>query len=157
MPVESSNKIEAFQNILQKGNDEIDYYRKRQIAVFREAIIVQGLIAWGMVNIKEPSFGIKSAAALTALVIGGIGVWIINNYRKRIHFSRNKREKILEKIFEIMEVNKFPVFYPTKDIDDDDYKNHKAKNTSLIYSIPLIIFGIFASLIIFFGGQWMPK
>ncbi|HEX8846678.1 MAG TPA: hypothetical protein VF791_18680 [Pyrinomonadaceae bacterium] len=157
--VELSEKI--ILTLLDKATEEITSYRQRQINTFREAVIVQAVITWGVSRlILQPNFAgwlIRGVAGFACICASVIGWLIIMSYKKRIYYIRDKRQALIERVHLIATGNIEPVslFYPTKaDSLPDEYRTKLA--TSSIYGFTLLILGGLTAVVNIFAGLAMP-
>lgn len=131
--------------LLDKASEEISAYRHRQLNTFREAIIVQALITWGISQLKlqENASGwlIRILAGLACLYAGIIGRYIIMSYKKRIYYIRKQRESLIQHILVAKASGKIvgSFFYPI-DAGSLD-KEFQTRPTSSVYSFTLIVLG----------------
>lgn len=145
--------------LLDQASDEIGSYRQRQINTFREAVIVQALITWGVNQLQlQPNIYtllIRISAALTCLAAGIIGCVIIMSYKKRIYYIRDKRARLVKRIQEMSQIKfeDFELFYPIN--KEKVEKNFQTNPTSVIYSLTLIITGILSFLVNILAGRAM--
>ena len=137
--------------LLGNASSEISAYRKRQITTFREIIIVQGLITWGVsklsLKLDAEGIGIRMAAAIACLAAAWIGWWIMGSYRKRIHHIRDSRDQLVRRITtHIPQLGgDFLLFYPT---DKEKVKEeYQTERTSVIYSWMLWTVGLLTTIV----------
>lgn len=79
--------------LIRAGSDEIETCRRRQITTFREFIIVQALITWGIGRLGLTPGPVtqwtRGMGALVCLITGIAGFLMIMLYKRRIHHIRD--------------------------------------------------------------------
>ena len=145
-----------FLALLNRASEETETYRKRQISTFREIVIVQGVITWGINQLNLPpqpyELWIRILAGVTCLLAGIIGMWIIMSYKKRIYYIRDKRAEFVKRILQTTgnQSEIIDLFYPTE--AEQLPKKYRTKPSSTIYSLTLIIVGILAFAVNILAG-----
>jgi hypothetical protein len=143
--------------LLEKATNEINTYRNRQLTTFREAIIVQALITWGVTQLKFSSnmsgWIIRIIAGLACLWVGWVGKVIIISYKRRIYYIRDNRSELVQQIQEnngelLGAVRN--LFYPTSSAAIKE--EYKTRPTSWIYSMTLLVMGVLTFLINIIAG-----
>lgn len=131
--------------LIQRASEEIGVYRRRQITTFREFILVQALITWGIgrlgVQCDSVALEIRFIGALICLIAGVAGFWMIMLYKLRIHHIRNKRDLLVDQLIG----SDFQLFYPTTAREEGVWGTF-GWPTSRIYGYSLIIVGFLAAL-----------
>ena len=125
---------DTLKHLIDKASDEIETYRRRQITMFREAVIVMAFIIWGTFSILEKKIQlgwlIKSATAIACIGTGFIGMLIIFAYKRRIYHVRGKRDDLCNliqtKAMVVPPVES--IFYPTGNKKDDPSTEEKNKS-----------------------------
>lgn len=130
---------------------EMESHRARQITMFREAIIVMGLVTWGtylalcaMHPDDSHAHYFARVATLLCFAVAILGSFIIIEYRRRIYHLRKRREDLLRGL------------RPEYDVEPSDCDRKTAKytwlfpptsglRTSLIYAGVLLIVALLAS------------
>ncbi|MBU1638441.1 hypothetical protein KKC97_12320 [bacterium] len=148
---DSIKKSNVLLSILDSINDEISYYRQRQITTFREVAIVLALITWGVGHLgieldDSQSQGIRLIACFACILVTYLGYKMIRNFRERIHFVRKRRDKIEADTFTLIGMQSVGIFFPipVKKQETDNDKNMDAKRiapSSNIYIAALITVG----------------
>jgi hypothetical protein len=95
----------AVLRLIEFASDEIESFRKRQISMFRDAIIVMVVVTSGA-SIAAAGKGVteyvqrgaSSAAAATCLIVGLVSALMVRRYRDRIHLIRERREDLVRRI-----------------------------------------------------------
>jgi hypothetical protein len=147
---------QVLDSLIKEASGEITEYRKRQLATFREALIVQALITWGInhLNLEGNISGwlIRILGGLTCFLVGIIGTIIIMAYKNRIYHLRDKRlelTSLIQKIALIKETVE-SIFFPT--LIEKEGKKIENMPTSKIYSYTIIMMGILTLLINILSG-----
>ena len=139
-------------------SEEIQVYRRRQLTTFREVLIVQALITWGIgqLGIDEKTSAdvislIRFVATGACVVAGVVGIWIILAYKERIYHLRDGRNYLADCLVppdpEGSDPNIYPGrkwYYPT---------DVKKMPTSYIYSFTIVAFSLFTGAVNFWMGR----
>lgn len=102
------------QYIIDSLSNEIKVYRQRQLTTFREALIVQAVVTWGIGHIgvdimsSQILWIIRILAGIGCAVSGFVGVRIIHAYKERIYHLRDNRETITKDLMAPLLVNLDP-------------------------------------------------
>jgi hypothetical protein len=132
--------------LIRAGSDEIETYRRRQITTFREFIIVQALITWGIGRLGPTPGPVtqwtRGMGALVCLIAGIAGFWMIMLYKRRIHHIRDQRDHVTK----VLAGSEIPLYYPTARPERGWFARLFSLPTSTIYGVTLIIVGVLTCL-----------
>ncbi len=148
-----------FKAILDKLCEEIAAYRRRQVTVFREALIVLAVITYGVGKLYPQdetlslNVGLAFLRFLAAVASGFVtyaAVRMIKSYRDRIYHIRDIREKFAQGVLESSSEDTtlfFPTPHAATELGEADFSMGSAKPTSDIYNMTLITMGVLAVIV----------